>query len=460
MPGSAQTTSNNTVPVNGSVAPPYAAEPDTATAGRLGWPIGTMDDVDHGGQVFEVTFKSTVGSPSGHSSGDVEGNLMKFSYENTAGTAFPLRDRTDFELKVPPISLVKGVRQINGAGPVFGPNSDHKQIIGGDSVQYRVDVTNPGTDPLTGVRVWDKLPTGITCADLTGPISDGGVCDAGTNTIKWPGLSLAAGPGTTKTLTYTVHYPLALSPDQTFTNTAGVVEYTYTTNDGQPYQLIPNNPTVKDPALPAANVPKAEDPSDVFTQASAVVKTRTTSITDTGNNAASQATIGERIDYTVTTTIPKDTTLYGTPDRHRRARHPSDARARQPLLAAPARSTGSTCRPAASASPSRRRTRSRRPSRPPTRTRPATTSSSCSTSASASTTCAANANGGSLPNTATLTYKDQLNRTVTKSGSVSTALVEPRADDRQVLEPGRLRRGQRHDHLHDQGQERGRLAGL
>ncbi len=417
VPGSDQVTANDTVPV-GAI--------DTSTAGRLRWPIGTADDVDSGGQVFEVTFKSTVGSPSGHSSGDVEGNLMKFSYENTAGIAFPLRDRTDFALKVPPIKLTKGVRQINGTGSVFGPNTDNKQIIGGDSVQYRVDVTNPGEDPLTGIRVWDKLPTGITCADVDGSsISDSGACDTADNTVKWSGLGLSAGPGTSKTLTYTVDYPTGLSPDQNFINRAGVVEYTYTTNDGQPYQLIPDNPNVKDSSLPDANVPKAEDASNVRTVASSVVKTRTTSITDTGNNAASQATIGETIDYTVTTTIPKDTTLYGTPTV-------VDALgSRQTLVPGSLCATACTFdgQPVSSAGI----TVAESPANTVTATFPSTYANTSGHDQKLVlhfsvrvNDVAANAGGGTLPNSAKLTYKDQQDRTVNKSGSVNTSLVEPK----------------------------------
>ncbi len=202
VPGSAQTTANNTIPV-GPV--------DTSSDGRLSWPIGTADDVDHGGQTFEVTFKSTVGSPSGHSSGDVEGNLMKFSYENTAGTAFPLRDKTDFKLKVPPISLVKGVKQVD-SGTVHGPNYDSASVDGGGhDVTYRVDVTNPGTDDLTGVRVWDKLPTNptLTCSDVVGAsVSDGGACDSADNIVKWPGLSLGGGRNQDPDL----HGPLPVRP--------------------------------------------------------------------------------------------------------------------------------------------------------------------------------------------------------------------------------------------------------
>ena len=55
VPGTAQTTSNNTVPV-GAV--------DPSTAGRLRWPIGTANDVDHGGKVFEVDLQGNGRLPA------------------------------------------------------------------------------------------------------------------------------------------------------------------------------------------------------------------------------------------------------------------------------------------------------------------------------------------------------------------------------------------------------------
>lgn len=294
---------HNTVPV-GSI--------DTTTPGRLRWPIGGGgDDVDRNSQVFEVTIKTIVGSPLGHHSGDVEGNLQKFSYVNTPGQAFTLRDRVDFALTLPELGLLKGVRQINNAGTVFGINTDNKVVNAGDTVQYRIDLSNSGDANAEDARVWDLLPTGITCADVQpATISDGGTCNVGSNRLEWTGIDVAV--GATPTLTYKITVPSGVSPAQTYVNTAGVVELFYVGNSGTPYQLVPDNDIVKDPALPAATMPKVQDGSKITTPGAALTKTRTTSVTETGN-AAGEAAIGEQIDYTVTTVIPKNTTLYGTP---------------------------------------------------------------------------------------------------------------------------------------------------
>jgi fimbrial isopeptide formation D2 family protein/uncharacterized repeat protein (TIGR01451 family) len=411
VPGTSQTTSNNSLPV-GAI--------DPSVAGRLRWPIGTANDVDHGGKVFEVTFKATVGSPLGHHSGDVDGNLMKFSFQNTPTTAFTLRDRTDFALKVPELALVKGVRQLNGAGTVFGPNSDHKQVLGADVVEYRVDVTNNGTAAASSSRIWDQLPTGIACADVQlGSISDGGTCNVVGNRIEWSSIPVGVAPAT-KMLTYKVTIPTAVSPDVSFVNTAGVVEFTYITNAGTSYQLIPANDVVKDPSLPAANAAKAQDVSDVFTPTTTILKDRTTSVTESGNSLASQATIGETVNYTVTTTIPHGTTMYGTPTvvddlGARQTYVPGSLTATLNAVALP--TLGVSAAVAANVITT---------TFPATWPNPAGDDTLVLTFKATVLDVNANIRSATLPNTATLTFKDELNRTVTHSSTVQTTIVEPK----------------------------------
>ncbi len=409
--GSWQATPADTVPV-GSF--------EESSDGRLHWTIGEAGDVDAGGQIFEVTLKSTVGSPLGHHSGDVEGNLLKFAYENTPGSSFALRDRTDFTLKMPELSLLKGVRQIDG-GTVNGPNVDHKQVTGGDAVQYRVDVENKGNADAASSRVWDQLPSGISCADVeAGSISDGGECvtESGHDQIHWSGIPLAAGE--TKTLTYTVEIPTGVGPDQSFVNTVGVVEYTYTTNEGHTYHLVPENSTVKDSSAGEPNVKRAEDNSDVYTPAASIAKTRTTSVSEGGNSKGSQATIGETVEYTVTATIPKGTTVYDAAltdvlDTSRQAYVEGSLSGTLNGVALPTAGVSA----AYSAG---------------------TISASFPSSFEAvsknqvlvlhfSTTVldvSANTRGKTLPNSATLGFEDQLGRHKSHSSSVSTTIVEPK----------------------------------
>ena len=93
-----------------------------------------------------------------------------------------------------------------------------------------------------------------------------------------------------------VYVTIGVSPAQSFVNRAGVVEYEYIGNHGQHVSLVPDNPVVKDPTL-TPNTVAAQDASDIYTDNATVTKTRTTSVSETGNAASNEATIGERIDF-------------------------------------------------------------------------------------------------------------------------------------------------------------------
>ena len=232
---------------------------------------------------------------------------MKAVFANTAEETFPLRDVASFELSQPEIDLVKGVRDIDGnpAGG-RGPNVDGGTVSGGNVVTYRVDVTNSGSVPADATEVWDILPGQIACADVSA-ISNGGTCNAAEDRIEWNGLTVPANGSIT--LTYDVTVPDGLSAGDTLVNNAGVRQFESASGDG-PYTTIPSSNI--DPSQdPGANAPEADDPSNVQVEAADVVKTRTTEVGEGGNTQADQATIGEEIEYTVTTTIPAGTSLFG-----------------------------------------------------------------------------------------------------------------------------------------------------
>ena len=79
---------------------------------------------------------------------DIKGNLLKASAVDSEGQAIGGRDEVSFEIAGSQVSMLKGVAQVNGlpATP-FPPNTDNKQVKGGDVVTFRIDVTNTG---LTG----------------------------------------------------------------------------------------------------------------------------------------------------------------------------------------------------------------------------------------------------------------------------------------------------------------------
>jgi uncharacterized repeat protein (TIGR01451 family)/fimbrial isopeptide formation D2 family protein len=375
---------------------------DTSVDGRLRWPLGGgTNDIDSGSQVFEITFESTVGSPYGHSSGDVEGNLQKFSYENTAGKAFTLRDKVDFELKLPELGVTK--------------TADDDEVEAGQAVHYVVGVKNSGTAPAEDARVWDVLPSGITCADLSA-LSDGGTCAAGR--ITWTGIDVAA--GATENLTYTLTVPADVSPGVTYTNNVGVMEWAYVANSGTAYQLIPANATVTDPTLPPANMPAAEATESIHTRDAAISKSRTTSVSEGGNSLANQATIGEVVTYTVTTTIPKKTTVYG-------------AEVTDPLGSLQTLVPGSLCVAGCTLDGVAFGGVTESPANTVLATLPATYAAPVATDGKLVITfqakvldVAGNKRGASLGNTATLTFLDQNRDTHTKTGSTSTTIVEPK----------------------------------
>jgi uncharacterized repeat protein (TIGR01451 family)/fimbrial isopeptide formation D2 family protein len=317
LPGSEQALD----PPDGANSVTSTFDPSNAgTDGELDWTITGLsgNTVPAGSLVFEHVFASTalpIGTPR---QGDLTDNLFKFSSSNTPGTTVPQRADADYALDVPDVKLLKGVAQVERphgtvvAGP-FGVNHDHVAVEAGDEVTYRVDVSNDGLQDAEHTKVWDVLPTNITCADLLiGSISDGGTCvtSLGGDHIEWTGLSIPQAT-TDRELTYTITIPSDVGPGLTFDNHAGVVGFDGITNTGTNFPYVPANNI--DPSAPTPNAPAADDHSNVFTAGAGMAKTSTTTVTETpGNDANTQATIGEEIAYTVTATVPEGTTLGGT----------------------------------------------------------------------------------------------------------------------------------------------------
>jgi large repetitive protein len=298
VPGSAVPTPSNDVTSTFSDA--------EAGNGVLTWDLGS--DVDPGGLVFEWRFATVLSQTATDDVGDIHGNLMKLSYANTEGETFPLRDEVDFARSQARLDLEKGVWRVNGQPAPDGndPNTDGAEVVAGDAVEFRVDVTNGGDLDATNAVVWDELQDGITCAQVSS-ISHDGTC-SGTR-ITWSGVAVPVGPAVT--LDYVVTMPPGVEPGRRFDNEAGVVSYQSATNTGGTFTYVPADNI--DPSAPPANAPAADDDSFVTTPAMTLTKTRVTGIGEAGNNLASEATIGERVDYTVTLVIPEGTTVYGSP---------------------------------------------------------------------------------------------------------------------------------------------------
>jgi uncharacterized repeat protein (TIGR01451 family)/fimbrial isopeptide formation D2 family protein len=143
---------------------------------------------------------------------------------------------------------------------------------------------------------------------MVSSISDGGVCSSvpGRDVIKWTIPAIAE--NATRSLTYKVRIPSDVGPENTYVNDSGVREYKGDTNTGGTFTYTPQNNIDPDNPNPP-NIGRIDDPSNVRTPNVGISKARTTSISETGNDANTQATIGELINYTVTTTLPAGTTM-------------------------------------------------------------------------------------------------------------------------------------------------------
>jgi large repetitive protein len=285
----------------------------TVNGNTVTWSLGTVGDVVPG-RIFDAVVAATVDQSPTALDGDITANLMKVSYSNTAGQSFSLRDEVDTTLAQPQIDLLKGVRTVNG-GAVNPPNTDGLTVPGASAVQYRVDVENTGSLGATAAEIWDRLPSQLHCAQV-GAISSAGTCvtDAvNGDYVKWTGVSMAAHTtvalANQTTLTYTATLPGTLAPATTLSSSAGVRSYQSSDGQGGTVTWFPSANV--DPSVAAAsyNAAAANDPTNVTITAATLAHTDTTAVTESGN-AANQATIGERVAYTSTATIPDGTTMY------------------------------------------------------------------------------------------------------------------------------------------------------
>ncbi len=269
--------------------------------------VFALGDVDVGGKLLEGIVAARIVDPNAAQPGDIVGNLMKFRYQDSDPTnpsIFQLREDASAEWGEPVLTLAKAVASVGG---VANAAADPVPVNEGDGVVFNVAVRNTGNIPALDVSVRDLLPAQVSCADVTG-ISNGGACTPGSpSRIDWDiadDIDIAA--NATTNLTYTVTVPDGVTPGITLTNRAGVRDYRGDTNSGTPFTYVPasNIDTTLTP-----NTSRADDTAAIRTRPPTLTKTATTLLTQAGNNANGQATIGETIRYTVTATFPAGTSL-------------------------------------------------------------------------------------------------------------------------------------------------------
>ncbi len=257
------------------------------------------------GQQFHWTVAARLIDPALSAAYDINANLMKMTTRNSAGAVFMYRDQSTAEWTEPQVKLDK-------------TNNASGALDAGDTVDYTIKVWNDGNIAAANAEVWDRLPAGITCADVT-TSSPTAVCAS--NILVWDAADIPTVAAVTSlatapvTLTYTVDLPAGVDPGRVYTNTAGVRRYEAASNaTDSPFIYYPSSNI--DPIV-IPNTGPASDTSQITITAAMIAKVQQSSVNDAFGNAgnvapattAERATIGETITYTVTATIPEGTTV-------------------------------------------------------------------------------------------------------------------------------------------------------
>ena len=295
----------------------------TQTPGQPAWTIGdTIGSARYmpaGGSVtFQVVARVTDTDPTGK---DILGNLAKMRWRDADNRIAAQRTQVDFVVApAPPLELTKTVTAASGT-------STSQSVGEGEVVTYRLAVKHAGTSaeatdhPVSSVELWDLLPSAFTCLDVVSSVT----CAPGltTSTVgrslvrtTLSGAALGADgvltAGETVTYDLQVRVPSPLSIQSTHTNDASVVEYTVPTTDGRsgatPATYRPTG-SLADPTDP--NAPAANASASVTLPNATVAKSIvSTSVTETGNNATSQVTVGEQITYAYSVSLPAKTSMF------------------------------------------------------------------------------------------------------------------------------------------------------
>ena len=288
-----------------------AAEEEEA----LEWTVGKPGDESvESSLIFEWRFRTKVDTTAENDPGEITGNLMKFQYSNTAGQSFPLRDRAEVERLEPELSLEKSITEVGGTiVPKPAPGGKSTAVAGGgEVVKYELDLENSGNLDAEEAEVWDELPPGIECSDVTLPAQTApqtAACAGGI--IKWTGVSVPK--GTPTALTYEVTVPIDVAPGHIFINHTGVRRYKSQTNTTpEKFEYIPAKNIDKTVTEEEANTGPLLDEAELRTGGATLEKKATTETTQLGNGAK-EATIGEVVDYEVIAKIPPNSKIYGTP---------------------------------------------------------------------------------------------------------------------------------------------------
>ncbi len=317
---------------------------------RLG-AAGVVGDLGH---QFRWVLAATLQDPDDAAAADISVNLQKLWHSNTSGSVLQYRDEAKAEWTEPQLNLTKGVATIASVSPAItkavdqGPDADGSHSgpmaptpVQADAVvEFRLDLWNDGNADAVDVEVWDMLPGGFTCSDVSG-ISAAGACTgdgslANPYRVTWPstGITVSADLGRTAPtggnpgdviLRYSLTVFGDVSADESFTNTAGIRKYEaiingfddgdVLTEDARRVYVPANNIDTTDSAL-VANTGGADDQALLTTADVVVAKDQQSGIADGGNSrnasllaANDEVSVGEVVQYELVLTIPEGTSV-------------------------------------------------------------------------------------------------------------------------------------------------------
>ena len=177
---------------------------------------------------------------------------------------------------------------------------------------YELNVDNTGNLDAEEAEVWDVLPTGIKCADVTLPAQ---TAPRPPHAPKGPssGPASRSRKARTTTLTYEVKVPNDVAPGHTFINQAGVTQLQI----ADQHRRKNSNTSRRKTSI--RTLKEAESNTGPLLAEARNENHRRDARKDGDHRdhpawqPGHEATIGEMVDYTVTAKIPANSQIYGPP---------------------------------------------------------------------------------------------------------------------------------------------------
>ena len=269
----------------------------------LEWDLG---NVDAGGERFDLVIETTIDDPNVAQPADVTANLLKVRHLNTDRSVYQHRDDADILWAEAVVEIDLGIVAVDGVAFPSGAQ-DGLAVKANNVVTVRAQIDNTaGTIPANDVEARVVLPPSTTCGAISAVSHDGSCSNEGW--IDWAGSRLDVAPGGTFDLTFDLTVPEGITADVTLPFDGGVRTYTGPTNTGTAFVYVPSG-NIDSTLTP--NTGPAGERALIFTPKPSLNIGRATSVAESGNTAANQATIGETIRYTLDLVLPAGTTFYG-----------------------------------------------------------------------------------------------------------------------------------------------------